>query len=45
MCTLQMNVKTAFLNASLEEEIYLSPTSDLVDVMRALREELSDAGW
>ena len=38
------DVKTAFLNASLEEEIYLLPTSDLVDVVRALRDDLVDAG-
>ena len=42
--TCQMDIKTAFLNASLEEEIYLSPTPDLVDVMRALRDELTDGG-
>ena len=42
--TAQLDIKTAFLNASLEEEIYLSPTSDLVDVMNALRDELTNVG-
>ena len=42
MFTYQMDIKTAFLNASLEEEIYLKPTSDLVDVMESLKNECTD---
>ena len=42
MFTSQMDIKTAFLNASLEEEIYLKPTSDLVDVMESLRRECTN---
>ena len=40
--TSQLDIKTAFLNATLEEEIYISPTSDLIDVMRSLKDDLTD---
>ena len=40
--TSQLDIKTAFLNATLEEEIYISPASDLIDVMRSLKNDLTD---
>ena len=42
--TSQLDIKTAFLNATLEEEIYISPTSDLIDVMKSLKNDLVDEG-
>ena len=39
--TFQQDLKTAFLNAHLEEEVYCKPTSDMVDVLEALLQRLT----
>ena len=42
LVTAQIDLKTAFLNASLEEEIYLRPVYDMCYILKALLKTLSD---
>jgi hypothetical protein len=42
--TCQLDIKTAFLNATLEEEIYCQPLYDQVDILSRLYATLSE-GW
>ena len=40
--TMQLDLKTAFLNAELQEEIYCRPLPDHVNVLKLLFESLTD---
>ena len=40
LCTYQLDLKTAFLNAPLEEEVYCKPTKDIPFVMLKLKKTL-----
>ena len=40
--TCQLDLKTAFLNAIVEEEIYVKPLYDMVEILKALLNRTSD---
>jgi hypothetical protein len=41
--TLQMDIKTAFLNADIEETVFVKPLYDHIFILKLLNESLSDA--
>ena len=44
LATCQLDLKTAFLNATLEEEIYCEPCHDHIEILRRLFRSLTE-GW